>query len=100
MARRIALLLLASCAVAVPALGFLNSNPTISNFGRLIHPTGRGTQLGHFPVGAGLAPGWRFRWAVGAGQTGRGIRIPSTADGSTVQTIGDPNRSGGIVISA
>src|SRR4051794_25165891 len=100
MARRIALILLAFGAVVGPALGFLNGHPTISNFGRLGDPQGRVTELGHFPVGAALTPDGRFLWTVGAGQTGRGVRITDTSDGSTVQTIDDPNRSGGVVISA
>src|SRR4051794_23053736 len=99
MARRIALSLLAALAAAVPAFGFLNSQPTISNFGRLIDPAGRVSELGHFPVGAVLTPDGRFLWTVGAGIGGGGVRITSTADGSTVQTIDDSNRSGGVVIS-
>jgi len=99
MARRIALSLLAVLAVAVPAFGFLNGHPTISNFGRLIDPVGTVTELGHFPVGAVLTPDGRFLWTVGAGIGGGGVRITSTADGSTVQEIDDSNRSGGVVIS-
>ena len=58
------------------------------------------TELGHFPVGAAQTPDGRFLWTVGAGQTGRGVRISRLSDGVTVQTFDDPNRTGGVVISA
>ncbi|MDX6664712.1 MAG: hypothetical protein QOG68_918, partial [Solirubrobacteraceae bacterium] len=100
MRKRIALGALVAVALAVPVRAALTSHPTISNFGRLVDPQGRITELGHFPVGAAQTPDGRFLWTVGAGQTGRGVRISRLSDGVTVQTFDDPDRTGGVVISA
>jgi DNA-binding beta-propeller fold protein YncE len=100
MKRQILVAALLAAAVAVPAVARLGGPSPISNFGRRLVPQGRVTMLGHFPVGAALTPDGRFLWTVGAGQTGRGVRITATSDASTVQTLDDPNRSGGIAISA
>jgi DNA-binding beta-propeller fold protein YncE len=74
---------------------------TIDNYGRIVAPRGRLTELGYFVTGSALTPDGRFLWTVGAGRTANDVEIVRTADGKVIQTLDDPSQalSGGLAIS-
>ena len=104
--RRIALVAVgATLTVALPAgAAIIAGGPPkrdIDNFGRLVAPGGRLTELGYFVTGSALTPDGRFLWTVGAGRTANDVEIVRTADGKVIQTLADPTQAleGGTVIS-
>ena len=99
------LALVALLVLAVPAgaviLGGGPPKATVDNFGRLVAPSGRLTELGYFVTGSALTPDGRFLWTVGAGRVANDIEIVRTADGKVVQTLARPDQAleGGLAIA-
>ncbi|HKR99989.1 MAG TPA: hypothetical protein VJU79_10800, partial [Candidatus Dormibacteraeota bacterium] len=94
-------LLLGVCGIALadvipgqigPALGITPS-------GRQLHPVGRLTQVGNFPIGSALTPDGRFIWVVDAGHGSNDVRVMNVATGQVVQTLPLPGAGGGIVFA-
>jgi DNA-binding beta-propeller fold protein YncE len=85
----------ATLAAASPAAADLPpSGPVslVSNFGRLIHPFGRLSQLDYFPTAGAMTPDGRFVWTIvtRAREEKPDIQISSAATGRIVQQLNTP----------
>jgi YVTN family beta-propeller protein len=79
--------------------GVIGPSLGITANGRALHPVGRQTVVGNFPIGSALTPDGRFLWVTDCGHGSNDVRVVEVASGSVVQILPLPGCYGGIAIA-
>jgi len=95
-----AALLLAGSAEATPLPGRVGPALSTTTNGRVLHPAGRLTTVGNFPVGAALTPDGRFLWVVDGGHGHDDVQVVAVATGAVTAVLPLPGAGVGVGFAA